>query len=222
MDYVEFLYDLLLLCAYAIIIAILLSIAIAILRVQFASAFQELFSQFHQSSSRSFKASYRRLDLTHLEKLLSEGRWLEADRETNRLMLWAAYSENARTLTHVKVLNFPEETLLAVDTLWAKHSNGRFGFDIKRHIYLELGMSASKPYRENEVIIEKFLTFADYIGWRVEGRYLDYEELTFDITAPAGHLPACKWLFPTAIQRPSDEHRVFYKAMALLLLVKRW
>jgi len=222
MDYAEFLFDVLLLCVYAVIIAVLLSIAIAMLKIRFVNDFPGLSNRFSSYISQAGRVGFRKLDLTNLEKLLSEKRWQEADAETNRLMLWAAHAENTGTLTHHKLLSFPEETLMAMDASWAKHSNGRFGFNRQRQIYLELGMSAREPYQENEIIREKFLTFADYVGWRVDERYLSYNELTFDITAPYGHLPACKWLFPTASEIHSDESRLFYRAKSLIFLVKRW
>ncbi|MEM9216006.1 MAG: GUN4 domain-containing protein [Cyanobacteria bacterium P01_F01_bin.150] len=170
----------------------------------------------------AFKIGYRKPDLQNLEKLLSEKRWREADRETNTLMLWAAYSEHIGTMSHLKLLYFPEETLMAIDALWTRHSNGRFGFNIKRHIYIELGTDANEPYKEEDVLLDKLLTFADCVGWRVDRRYLNYEDLTFDITAPVGHLPACQWLFPTAEEIPSDKHRRLYRAKALVFLITRW
>lgn len=217
MDYVEFLLDLLVYFAYAVLISVLLSIALSVIAFRFINDFQEGLGHLGQA----LKPGYRELNLTQLEMLLSEKRWQEADEETNRLMLWAAYAENSGTMHHLKVLDFPEETLTAIDALWAEHSNARFGFNIKRRVYIELGTDATPPYKEDEVLPEKLLTFADYVGWRVDGRYLNYEELTFDITAPVGHLPACRWLFPTAEEIPSEDERTFYRAKALVLLVTR-
>jgi len=78
--------------------------------------------------------------------------------------------------------NFPCEDLRAIDKLWVKYSNGRFGFSVQKRILSYLGPRAS------------FVSFLFRIGW-MDGapleRYLrSWERMTFDLSAPAGHLPA--------------------------------
>jgi hypothetical protein len=37
--------------------------------------------------------------------------------------------------------------------------------------------------------LEIYLKFCDRVEWKVKGNWKDYNELTFDIKAPEGHLP---------------------------------
>jgi hypothetical protein len=74
----------------------------------------------------------------------------------------------------------------------APASGGRFGFSAQLAIWEDLGALGTAPpadgYTERD--------FGTRVGWLVAGRWLSYEEYTFDLSAPAGHLP----VLPTGIR----------------------
>ena len=73
-----------------------------------------------------------------------------------------------------------------INQLWEEYSHGYFGFRVQQSIWSEIG---GKVDYETEKIL------GDRLGWRKEGNWLDYEQLTFKLSpmTPMGHLPA-KWL----------------------------
>ena len=79
--------------------------------------------------------------------------------------------------------NFPCEDLRTIDKLWIKYSKGQFGFSVQKKIYQSLG--GTKKYDD-----KIWKSFGDRVGWRKEGRWLYYKNITFDKTAPEGHLPS--------------------------------
>ncbi len=81
---------------------------------------------------------------------------------------------------HIKT--FPCEDLCTIDQLWVKYSNSRFGFSVQRRIYSELYQIYSDLYKT-------WSAFGDRIRWRVEGKWLSYQQLTFTLSAPEGHFP---------------------------------
>lgn len=119
-----------------------------------------------------------------LEKLLVAQRWQEADVETRRIMLAIAGADTRDNLllTQKDLENFPCSDLIAINDLWTKHSEGRFGFSVIHRIYREVEGDYS--------------SLAQRVGWRVGETWLNYKELTFDKNAPVGHLPIT-WLVPT-------------------------
>lgn len=76
-----------------------------------------------------------------------------------------------------ELLNFDCDELRAIDGLWVKYSNGRFGFSVQKNIYLskEIGGRADGQYHE-----KAWTKFCHAVGWQ-------FVEL--DITAPRGHFP---------------------------------
>jgi hypothetical protein len=87
------------------------------------------------------------------------------------------------------ILNFPREDLCIINQLWLKYSNGRFGFSVQKRIYQSLG--GKRNY--DEKIWE---AFGDSIGWKKEGRWLNYDDMIFSLKAPEGHLPGSNiWMF---------------------------
>lgn len=77
--------------------------------------------------------------------------------------------------------------LLKIDSLWVKHSQGKFGFSVQKTIYLSVGGEFHDGFE-----IHIWQDLCDRVGWRVNGDFLDDgqdEEYTFDFSAPIGHLP---------------------------------
>jgi len=86
-------------------------------------------------------------------------------------------------LNKKSIYNFPCEDLRTIDQLWVKYSQGRFGFSVQKKIWLEVG---------GRVDGETECKLGDRIGWRKGGKWLDYDELTFNKQAQQGHLPYLK------------------------------
>jgi hypothetical protein len=62
-------------------------------------------------------------------------------------------------------------------------SNGRFGFSVQKHIWKSVGgnlKADGKIYK----------AFGDLVEWRVNENWLQINDLTFEPSAPVGHLPA--------------------------------
>ena len=117
-----------------------------------------------------------------LRDLLAAGEWQEADKETRRVMLAVANREEEGRLNVESIDKFPCEDLKAIDFLWVKYSNGRFGFSVQKRIYQELG--GTREY--DETVWE---AFGDRVGWRKRGDWLYYYDLNFSTKALPGHLP---------------------------------
>ncbi len=129
--------------------------------------------------------SERGVDYTRLRDLLAAGKWKEADQETAKVMLQAANREEAGYLRVEDIAIFPCDDLRTIDRLWVKYSNGKFGFSVQKKIYQSLG--GTRGY--NEKIWD---AFGDRVGWRDKERWLYYNDLTFDLKAPSGHLPVLR------------------------------
>ncbi|ELS48345.1 GUN4-like family protein [Microcystis aeruginosa FACHB-905 = DIANCHI905] len=126
--------------------------------------------------------SAKGIDYRNLEDLLKRQQWKEADNETARVMLQAANRTKEGWLRVEDMDNFPCEDLRTIDQLWVKYSGGRFGFSVQAKIYRELG--GTRQYNRRV-----WDAFGDRVGWRVNNSWIFYNDVTFDLKAPLGHLP---------------------------------
>jgi|AGSF01.1.fsa_nt_gi GUN4-like. len=83
--------------------------------------------------------------------------------------------------------NFSCPDLRAMDRLWVKYSNGRFGFSVQKRIYQSLG--GTKEYNR-----EVWLAFIDKTSFVTANEI----KATYNINAPEGHLPWDFWLTPSS------------------------
>jgi hypothetical protein len=116
-----------------------------------------------------------------LVNYLANGRWKEADQETDRIMLEVAGRTEQGYLDPDDIKDFPCEDLLTIDQLWVKFSGGRFGFSVQKQIWIECG----RPMDYNDA----WETFGDRVGWRKDGDWLQYNNLILDLNAPRGEFP---------------------------------
>jgi len=117
-----------------------------------------------------------------LEELLKNQKWREADTETYRLMIATVGKEEGQLFDREDLETFPCEDLKAIDGLWVKYSDGKFGFSVQKQIWQECNspMTTGKD------------AFCVKVGWQDAGatRYLDYEELKADPRfSPTGEFP---------------------------------
>ncbi|MEP0780822.1 GUN4 domain-containing protein [Microcoleus sp. ZQ-A2] len=151
-------------------------------------------------------SSERGVDYTKLRDLLASGKWKEADQETVAVMLKAANREQEGYLQIESIEKFPCTDLRTIDQLWVKYSNGRFGFSVQKRIWESVG---GKPGEYDYEILKKF---GDRVGWlKWENKWLGlrikelwvsrYDEFTFHLNAPQGHLPSYEWKLIGTVER---------------------
>jgi serine/threonine protein kinase len=137
--------------------------------------------------------------IKELIEALNLGQWQEGDRITNEIVLGLVNKERIAQLNSDDVDRISCEIWIAIDRAWMQSSNNRFGWSAQQQIWQSLGgklIYAEDNYWEFAKIYEQF---ADRIGWR-KPRWLNlkispkiwrkYENLTFAIAAPRGHLPS--------------------------------
>jgi serine protease Do len=133
-------------------------------------------------------------EYTKLEQLLAAGQWEEADEETANKMLEVAGRQKEGWLDN-EMGNFSCPDLRAMDRLWVKYSNGRFGFSVQKRIYQSLGGTKEyddkiwEPLKHDDKV---WVAFAEAIGWKhrgEKGEWLSKFQLTFNTNAPSAHLP---------------------------------
>jgi hypothetical protein len=127
------------------------------------------------------------VDYTTLRELLQQKKWKEADQKTWDLMLAAAKREKEGWIDSKSAEKFSCEDLRMIDREWLAASGGQFGFSVQLAIYKQTG----NPIRDyNE---QAYARFADAVGWRVNGKWKTYSDLTWSTNAPSsapkGHLP---------------------------------
>ncbi|MGK7884615.1 MAG: GUN4 domain-containing protein [Crocosphaera sp.] len=130
-------------------------------------------------------SSDRGVDYSKLRDLLKAGNWKEADRETAKVMCQVVNRSKEGWLRVEDIDNFPCTDLHTINQLWLDYSGGKFGFSVQKDIYHRLG--GTREYK-----FEVWKAFGDAVGWRKGGSWVYYKSLTFNTSAPSGHLP---WFF---------------------------
>ena len=139
-------------------------------------------------------------DYRKLRELLEAGEWKEANQETIAVMLKIFCREKEGWLRLEDIKNFPCTDLRTIDALWVRYSNGNFGFSVHKRIWQSVsGQSFRNPPSQSKKYgYETYKKFSDRVGWYVKDRdnWLSFDELTFTLDAPPGHLPCGKeWKF---------------------------
>ncbi|NEQ33908.1 MAG: GUN4 domain-containing protein, partial [Leptolyngbya sp. SIO4C5] len=115
-----------------------------------------------------------------LRSLLEQQQWKEADQETAKVMLQAAGRTEHGWLNEESIKQFPCADLRTIDQLWVKYSKGHFGFSVQKEIWLEVG--GKLDYKTE-------IKLGDRVGWRVRGKWISYDDVTFSTSTQRGHLP---------------------------------
>jgi hypothetical protein len=163
-------------------------------------------------------SSQKGIDYTRLRDLLKAGEWEEADKETLAVMLKTVDREQKPWLDPESIKKFPCADLRTIDQLWVKYSDGRFGFSVQKRIWESVGKDYTKlgdivGWRTYETVvyknivecledINKKLGFKEEDVTRTGAKWIYYTDLSFDIHAPEGHLPA-------TLARGEGEHNDF-------------
>ncbi|PZV11729.1 MAG: protein kinase [Pseudanabaena sp.] len=154
-------------------------------------------------NSNSLEVSYiKQINIPQIKKLieaLNLGQWQESDRLTNAIILELANKNRIAELTSNDISQISCDIWIAIDQAWIQASNNRFGWSIQQQIWKSL--SGRLIYEENNYweFAKVYEKFAARVGWR-KPRWLNlafspkiwrkYENLSFDISAPKGHLPS--------------------------------
>jgi len=109
-----------------------------------------------------------------LETHLQAGKRREADLETGRLMLQTCGREPGNFLYSSELSEFPCEDLRRLDQLWKNYSGGKWGFSVQKQIWEISGRPMSYNLKDWE-------EFGDRVGWRKDGRWISYDDYTFDL-----------------------------------------
>ncbi|MEI6332355.1 MAG: SAV_2336 N-terminal domain-related protein [Pseudanabaena sp. ELA645] len=139
---------------------------------------------------------------TQLQKLLIAQNWKKADKETARIMLQISGQEEREWLDEEDMKTLPSIDLQTIDELWLKYSNGKFGFSVQKHLWLSAGGCIG------EYDHETYKRFGEIVGWYIKDRdkWLLWDDHTFDLDAPQGHLPR---YLPS--QQKRIRHYLFYR-----------
>ncbi|NJN76811.1 MAG: GUN4 domain-containing protein [Synechococcaceae cyanobacterium RL_1_2] len=123
--------------------------------------------------------------LQRLNKFLKRGSWQDADRETDLLLL--KFSQRTTVAAGVNdepgKLYLPDLELIVMDKLWIRNSRRKFGFSVQKEIWQQCG---GEPGSFDKSVLE---SFGEKVGWRKNGRWLDYKKIGYDISGFVGHLP---------------------------------
>ena len=128
---------------------------------------------------------------TKLENLLAAKKWKEADLETFNIMLKVAGRESEGWLDSDSLENFSCSDLQTINSLWLSSSNGKFGFSVQKDIWIEVGGTPGGQEEFSTLNYTISKKFAYRNGWGIlNSGFLRYSDLTFNINAPPGNLPA--------------------------------
>ncbi|OZH55465.1 hypothetical protein AFK68_04430 [Hydrocoleum sp. CS-953] len=119
------------------------------------------------------------IDYNPLINLLAAGKWRKADELTWELLLQVTLREEEGWLQLVDIENFPCTDLCTIDWLWEYYSHGLFGLNTQQRIW--------------ENVSGQYGDFCDRLGWRDGENWKYYDELSFNLEAPEGHLPIIIW-----------------------------
>ncbi|CAA7016686.1 unnamed protein product [Microthlaspi erraticum] len=131
----------------------------------------------------------------------------KADEETRRLLIQIA-GEAAVKRGYVffsEVKSISVEDLQAIDNLWTKHSDGRFGYSVQRKIWLKVKKDFTRFFikvewmklLDTEVVQYNYRAFPDEFKWELN------DEM------PLGHLPLTNALRGTQLLKCVLSHPAF-------------
>ncbi len=121
-----------------------------------------------------------------LAYFLQTRQWKEADRE-----IIDPIRQGQNSFGFLDIKNFSYSDLRVIDQLWLKYSNGHFGLSVQKQIWIEVG--GKLDYGDDfKAAYESFIKLSEQLEWRKDGRWVNYNDLVWDISlAPKAYLPYC-------------------------------
>lgn len=146
-------------------------------------------------------------EIKDLEKMLQERKWKEADLKTYDVMLKVTNRKAEGYLDSESIQNFPCSYLETLDQLWTRYSGGQFGFTVQKEIYKETGNKLTEDHLR-KYDPDAYIHFNDLVRWIETGNngkesWKPYDQLTFSLDAPKGHLPRLERLEAGMEKQPS-------------------
>nr|YP_009313421.1 Hypothetical protein ycf53 [Galaxaura rugosa]SCW21675.1 Hypothetical protein ycf53 [Galaxaura rugosa] len=142
------------------------------------------------------------IDYRPLQHLLVTKQFQKADQWTSIVLcnLSQRTSQHNRSwLYFTDVHSLPSVDLYTIDQLWLVHSEGLFGVSVQRKIWL----SSNSNWE----------IFWNKIGWKVNNAMCRYpQEFTWNVTAPAGHLPLFNQLRGVQVLAALFKHPVWLQS----------
>lgn len=142
--------------------------------------------------------SARFFDYSHLQQLLVEKQYKQADIETSVKIceLAGEAATKRRWIYFSEVDQLPIEDLQTLDLLWRVYSQGRFGFSVQRDLWLGSGQVWEQLWPK--------------LGWKNGNIWTRYPgAFTWNLTAPRGHLPLTNQLRGVRVMDALMNHPAF-------------
>ena len=148
---------------------------------------REASAQASQATSVYGASPSGKVNCPELERLLYLNRWKEADLETNALLLKISGREKEGWLRPEDVKTLSTDMLEAIDILWLKYSNERFGFSVQKTVWQALSLKSDTVI---DIRTRSELRFGIAVGWYINNAWLlQWDNFRYDIQALRGGLP---------------------------------
>ncbi len=128
-----------------------------------------------------------------LKDLLAAGKWKEADKETTKVMVEITGKPDLEEIAPEDIQKFPCNAIMVIDQLWKHYSNKHFGFSVQLRLYQSLGGSMDTIRAQNNEFLQRT---SEKIGWRKNGKLVEYDDFDFSLNASEGGLPGDWWNSP--------------------------
>ncbi|MGB7444197.1 MAG: GUN4 domain-containing protein, partial [Coleofasciculaceae cyanobacterium] len=125
------------------------------------------------------------------EQRLAARQFREADELTRQAFAQVVAGTSSWSEVETAIAQFSCQDLRHINRFWQDASNGKFGIMGQAELWHQL-----KANPNQATSLAAYQTFTEQIGWASLGeqpwdyRHRILEELTFDLSAPRGHLPA--------------------------------
>lgn len=140
-----------------------------------------------KAEAQQERNSYIFVDCEKLNSLLKLGKLKDADQETKQILLKLAGREKEGWLRPEDIKAFFPQSLSAIDQVWLKYSNGKFGFSIQRKIWQDLGCKPSASIPAQTVSENRF---GQSVHWRIGSMWLSpWDAFNYSFQAPQGSFP---------------------------------
>ena len=121
------------------------------------------------------------INYSKLRDFLANEQWKDADNETEMLILEAA-CRKGQLLNVESIQKLPKTDICTIDKLWVTSSRGKFGFSVQKQIWEDNQKNTDNEYK-------LYCLFGNRVGWRKHEKWLQYKDITFNLSAPKGHFP---------------------------------
>lgn len=122
-----------------------------------------------------------------LRQILELKQWKDADFETKRLLLELMHREKDGWFQPDGIKNLSPQSLLVIDNLWVRYSDGRFGFSVQSKIWHGLDCRSSP---EMAIQTRSENKFGKAVHWYVNSIWLSpWDAFNYEAQSVKGSLP---------------------------------